>query len=148
MKTFEQWLLETHPETLEEGLGRNLLTYGLMGLGALGASGCSGGKCSVPKPQQQITQKSVDWADYTSPDGIKVALGDTNFTGNTAVVSIPIKMANQLGGNAQKKALATLASYLQRAGGMKQSDTMRYYHLKDTGRDGNDMVFNFQQSYP
>jgi hypothetical protein len=46
--TFKTWLEKTHPEAIEEGLGRNLLTAGLVGLAGL-SSGCS--KNTPPAPQ-------------------------------------------------------------------------------------------------
>ena len=39
MKTFKEYLEENHPETIEEGWGRNLVTLGLIGMAGLGAAG-------------------------------------------------------------------------------------------------------------
>ena len=39
MKTFQQYLEDNHPETIEEGLGKNLVTAGLIGMAGLGAAG-------------------------------------------------------------------------------------------------------------
>lgn len=39
MKTFKEYLEENHPETIEEGWGRNLVTAGLIGMAGLGAAG-------------------------------------------------------------------------------------------------------------
>jgi len=39
IKTFQQYLEEYHPETIEEGWGRNLVTAGLIGMAGLGAAG-------------------------------------------------------------------------------------------------------------
>lgn len=39
MKTFQQYLEENHPETIEEGWGKNLITAGLIGMAGLGAAG-------------------------------------------------------------------------------------------------------------
>ena len=39
MKTFKEYITENHPEAIEEGVFRNAMTYGLMGLGALGVAG-------------------------------------------------------------------------------------------------------------
>jgi hypothetical protein len=39
MKTFQQYLEENHPETIEEGWGKNLVTAGLIGMAGLGAAG-------------------------------------------------------------------------------------------------------------
>ena len=61
---FKDWLIDRE-ETVDEGLGRNLLTMSLMGLGAMGATGCSGSKCNTPhdtSSQQQQTQQGV-WQD-------------------------------------------------------------------------------------
>ena len=61
MQSFNDWLFHRQ-ETVEEGLGRNLLTMGLMGLGAMGASGCSGGKCTAP--QTQPPSRIEKFSDY------------------------------------------------------------------------------------
>jgi hypothetical protein len=67
MKTFIEWLPDDEQKSLEEGLGRNLLAYGLMGAAALGAGGCSGGKCATPQtaPQAGQVEKFSNYMDRT-----------------------------------------------------------------------------------
>lgn len=39
MKKFNEWLLEKHPEVVQEGWGKNLITAGLLGSAAMGMMG-------------------------------------------------------------------------------------------------------------
>lgn len=39
MKKFNEWLLEKHPEVVEEGWGKNLITAGLLGAAGMGMMG-------------------------------------------------------------------------------------------------------------
>jgi hypothetical protein len=59
--TFRDWLVIKHPEAIDEGWGKNLAMAGGLAMGAMGATGCSGGNC--PRPDDRIQD-----TEYVSPD--------------------------------------------------------------------------------
>ena len=64
MKNFIEWLEINHPESLQEGWGRNLMAAGLMGLASMGAVGCQGNHCSTANPTSaQRTVNDEGWND-------------------------------------------------------------------------------------
>lgn len=75
---FMEWIIENHPECLEEGPMNAVRKWGraaaLGGSLAAGAMGCSGGKCDTNMPNSSVTSPDAgdylpqDGADYTSPD--------------------------------------------------------------------------------
>lgn len=58
MKTFKEWLAE---KPIDEGLGRNLLTYGLMGLGAMG------GAAKGAEPSRIYSAPTISITNYKNP---------------------------------------------------------------------------------
>ena len=70
MKTFEEWLIETHPE-IDEGFGKVLGTLGLgaaIGAGALGLYGNKSQTKSVPNPTTIQQNQDQDQEYHWSPE--------------------------------------------------------------------------------
>lgn len=76
MKTFSEWMVERHPEELDEGFMKNLALAGALAAGAAGAAGWAGGdKTAAPeRPTASQTQDQDDFdQDFDSEEAGMVA---------------------------------------------------------------------------
>lgn len=70
MKTFQEWMVERHPEELDEGFMKNVALAGALAAGAAGAAGwMGGGKAAAPdRPTASQTQDQDDFDDFDSEE--------------------------------------------------------------------------------
>jgi len=62
MKTFSEWMAESHPEPIEEGFLKNMVIGGALAAGAAGAMGWGGGKAATPeRPAAAHAQEEDDF---------------------------------------------------------------------------------------
>ena len=69
MKKFNEWLLEKHPEVVEEGFGKNLITAGLLGAAGMGIMGKFDNANKVDNNKNAAVQQDDDIDDEISELG-------------------------------------------------------------------------------
>jgi hypothetical protein len=137
MKTFLEWI---EANNLEEGLGRNLLTLGLMGLGSLGAAGCSDNKCvkqNQPAAAVQQDQININLGGARKVTAILNA-GEDNGNGTVRF----------LGSKLSFKSNSDLASQYAKTAILKAAGLSRghiqEFEITGTQQQGNWIITNFQ----
>lgn len=83
-KGFKEWLEGDLPEILEEGWGKNLVTAGLLGLGAVGMSGCG----NSSNHQRVTAPNAAEFLDTGSQMQQKSAWEENGYAYGQATVRI------------------------------------------------------------
>jgi hypothetical protein len=125
MKKFNEWLIENHPEIIEEGWGKNLVTAGLLGAAALGVMPKSTYAADVNNRRAQEQQNKDE--DIIEKGGMVYIKGTVSPKDNSSKAMFDAISQAEM--NIQMKA----AKYFQSKGGKPGFVPPGYKTIKNKG---------------